>query len=135
MDFDNFLFAEQPNKVDKALRILVAELVQSKWQRFLVYLGLDPTEIPNYKDKADDNFVRAILVLDDWAKKFGDAATKEVLINSCEKWALVLKLCERIILTNGSDIVVLSSKMSLSSLDAFSHFFPSHLCCCRVVIY
>ena len=91
VDLDNFLFADTTDKVDNTLKIQVAELVQSKWQRFLIYLGLDAKEIPNYKDKSDDNLVKAMLVLEDWEKKFGDAATKEVLVNACKKMDIILE--------------------------------------------
>ena len=63
----------------------IASLVQHKWQKFAVYLGRSGLSIPQYKEKSDENLVRAMMVIEDWVLEYGRDATVSVLIEACRK--------------------------------------------------
>ena len=59
-------------------------LVAAKWQRFAVCLGHQGNAIPQYKEKSDENFIRAMMIIEDWVAKRGREATANALTEACE---------------------------------------------------
>ena len=63
----------------------IASLVQHKWQKFAVYLERSGLSKPQYKEKSDENLVRAMMVIEDWVLEYGRDATVSVLIEACRE--------------------------------------------------
>ena len=70
--------------INESLTVIVANLVDARWQKFAVLLGRKASSIPQYKEKSDENFVRAMMVIEDWVAERGRDATAKALIQACE---------------------------------------------------
>ena len=82
---DLFLSVSFPQAINKSFIRVVAVLVKSKWDVLAIFLGRDVTDIPQYKGKSDDNFLRAMMVMEDWIAECGQKATANALIRACEE--------------------------------------------------
>ena len=81
----SFLADAFPKEINKSLTHVVAILVEAKWQKFAVCLGQQANAIPQYKEKSDENFIRAMMIIEDWVAKRGREATANALIEACEE--------------------------------------------------
>ncbi|XP_065846207.1 uncharacterized protein [Oscarella lobularis] len=73
-----------PKEISKSLICVVATIVEAKWQKFAIFLGRKASTLPQYKEKSDENFLRAIMVIEDWISECGQKATVNALIGACE---------------------------------------------------
>ncbi|XP_065842820.1 uncharacterized protein [Oscarella lobularis] len=74
-----------PDQISKSFIRIVATLVEDKWQKFAVYLGRKARSIPQYREKSDENLVRAMMVIEDWVEECGREATVNALIQACNE--------------------------------------------------
>ena len=74
-----------PKTVNESLTRVVATLVEAKWQKFAVCLGRRANAIPQYKEKSDENLIRAMMIIEDWVAQCGREATVNALIRACEE--------------------------------------------------
>ena len=74
-----------PKEVNHDLKIAVAELAQGKWQRLLLYLGLNEKATSEYENQTQDNVVRAYKIISDWKLKKGREASVSKLVTACHK--------------------------------------------------
>ena len=81
----SFLADALPKEINKPLTHVVATLVEAKWDKFLLCLGRKSSAIAQYKQKSEENFVRAIWIIDDWVAECGREATANALIEACEE--------------------------------------------------
>ena len=81
----SFLADDLPEKINPSLIRAVATVVEEKWPRLAVNLERRAGATMQYKEKCDDNFVRAVMVIEDWAEERGREATVDALLKACEK--------------------------------------------------
>ena len=74
-----------PGEVNSTLIHIVANLLKSKWERLAPLLTENASDILYYRRIADDDVVRAMMVLDDWKMNRGSKATVDFLIEACEE--------------------------------------------------
>ena len=74
-----------PKEINPSLIQVVASLVEAKWQKLVVFLERKTNAISQYKEKSDENLVRAMMVIEDWVAERGRKATVTALIQACEK--------------------------------------------------
>ena len=73
-----------PKGVNSSLIRVVATLVEAKWQKLAVFLERKTSAISQYKEKSDENLVRAMMIIEDWAEERGQEATENALIQACK---------------------------------------------------
>ncbi|XP_065839397.1 uncharacterized protein [Oscarella lobularis] len=74
-----------PGKINPSLIRAVATAVEEKWQRLAVNLERRAGATLLYKERSDDNFLRAMMVVEDWEAERGREATVDALLKACEK--------------------------------------------------
>ncbi|XP_065834472.1 uncharacterized protein [Oscarella lobularis] len=74
-----------PEAINESLIRVVATIAEAKWQKLVVFLERKTNAISQYKEKSDENLVRAMMVIEDWVAERGRGATVTALIQACEK--------------------------------------------------
>ena len=72
-------------EVNPVLIQVVANLLESEWERLVPFLTGNATNVRKYKTLTNDDFLRTMIVIEDWQLKRGPKATVDALIKACEK--------------------------------------------------
>ena len=80
-----FLPVSLPRTINECFIRIVANLVESKWQKFAVFLGRKASSLHQYKEKSNESFLLAMMAIEDWVAECGRKATVIALIRACEE--------------------------------------------------